>query len=564
MITLGPWLANDLWFASCRPEWERFRQALTRLKETQAQRLAGYLKANRDTGYGRRFGFAALASASDYQHAVPLTTFDDYGDATRRIGRGEANVLTAEPVRMFELSSGSTSASKMIPYTDTLKAEFGRAIPPWIFDLYSRQPALRRGPSYWSITPVTEGRQVTPAGLPVGFEEDSAYLGAWGRWLVDAALAVPNAVKHLRDLSVFRYVTLLFLLRQPDLRLISVWHPTFLSLLLEALPASWESLVRDMWQGTLSPPSPLEAETAQALRRGLSPQRRRARQLERLAPLQPWLPGQYGLIWPKLALISCWDEAAAAPYARILATTFPGVRVQGKGLLATEAVVSFPWGEREGHVLATTSHFFEFLPVDSDSALHPDDPQLAHELDKDQTYAVVVTTGGGFYRYQLQDLVRVVGHEGQAPRLRFLGKLDQVADWFGEKLNERFVAEALDRLFGQQRLIPAFAMLAPDPDSASFRYSLYVELPPDQQARPDELAQALDQELCQNFHYAYCRRLGQLAAPEVIRLAGGASQVYLQACQCRGQRLGNIKPAKLHKATDWRQWFEPIRQRAST
>jgi len=46
----------------------------------------------------------------------------------------------------------------------------------------------------------------------------------------------------------------------------------------------------------------------------------------------------------------------------------------------------------------------------------------------------------------------------------------------------------------------------------------------------------------------------------VVRLAGSASQVYLQACQCRGQRLGNIKPVTLHKATDWRQWFEPIRQ----
>ena len=69
---------------------------------------------------------------------------------------------------------------------------------------------------------------------------------------MEAALAVPNAVKHLRDLSVFRYVTLLFLLRQPRLRLISVWHPTFLSLLLEALPGGWESLLRDIAQGTLS------------------------------------------------------------------------------------------------------------------------------------------------------------------------------------------------------------------------------------------------------------------------------------------------------------------------
>ena len=554
MPALKAWLANELWVASCQPEWLRFRHALTRVKETQQERLSGYLHANRDTEYGRRLGFAALASPAEYQRAVPLTTFEDYATVIDRIGRGETDVLTADPVRMFELSSGSTSASKMIPYTATLKAEFQRAIAPWIFDLYSRQAALCRGPSYWSITPVTEGRRTSPGGLPIGFEEDSAYLGAWAQGLVDAALAVPNSVKYLRDLGAFRYVTLLFLLLQPELRLISIWHPTFLGLLLEALPAAWESLVRDIWQGTLSPPGALDRETERALRRRLPPNRQRARQLERL------LPGEYTRIWPELGLISCWDEGAAAPYAHKLASQFPGVCVQGKGLLATEAFVSFPWGQAEGHVLAITSHFFEFLPVDGEGTPHPDLPRLAHELDQGQTYAVVVTTGGGFYRYQLQDLVRVVGHAAQTPRLQFLGKLDQVADWFGEKLNERFVAGVLDRLFGRRQMAPTFAMLAPDPEAARFRYALYLELPPSQRAQPGELAQALDQELRRNFHYAYCRQLGQLDLPEVVCLDGNAGQVYLQACQCRGQRLGNIKPVTLHNATDWRQWFEPIRQ----
>lgn len=59
----------------------------------------------------------------------------------------------------------------------------------------------------------------------------------------------------------------------------------------------------------------------------------------------------------------------------------------------------------------------------------------------------MVTTGGGFYRYQLHDLVEVVDHMEQAPCLQFLGKTDQVSDWFGEKPNEHFVAETLDKIF---------------------------------------------------------------------------------------------------------------------
>jgi hypothetical protein len=128
---------------------------------------------------------------------------------------------------MFELSSGSTAAPSS-PYTDSLKAEFQRGIT-WIYDLYTNNRFAAWPPV--SITPLTDGKRC-PAGIPIGFESDSAYLGILGKWLVDSVMAVPDTVKHISNIDSFRYVTLLCLLRQPDLRLISVWNPTFLSLLL--------------------------------------------------------------------------------------------------------------------------------------------------------------------------------------------------------------------------------------------------------------------------------------------------------------------------------------------
>ena len=41
-----------------------------------------------------------------------------------RIGRGEPNVLTTEPVLMMEKTSGSSGAAKYIPYTRSLRREF--------------------------------------------------------------------------------------------------------------------------------------------------------------------------------------------------------------------------------------------------------------------------------------------------------------------------------------------------------------------------------------------------------------------------------------------------------
>ncbi|HZF08705.1 MAG TPA: GH3 auxin-responsive promoter family protein [Thermoanaerobaculia bacterium] len=533
-----PSLVNALWQAASIRQARRFAGSIGRVAETQAEWLAACLAENRDTEYGRRHGFGAIRSVAAYQERVPLTVYDDYAAEIARLAAGETRLLTRQPVLRFELSSGSTAASKLIPSTAGLRAEFQRGLAAWIADLYRHDPQLREGPAYWSITPLVDGPRTTEGGIPIGFDADSAYLGPLGA-LVESTLAVPGAVRHLREVAAFRYATLLFLLRAERLRLISVWNPTFLTLLLAPLREWWEPLLADLAAGTLHPPVPIDPLLRRQLERRLRPAPRRARALAQERP------EDVAALWPRLRLLSCWADGPAAPYAEELRRRFPHVTLQPKGLLATEAFVSFPLVGHPGAALATTAHFFEFL-ADSGEA------RLAHQLDQGHTYEAVVTTGGGFYRYQLHDVVEVVGFVGQAPCLRFVGKTDQVSDWFGEKLNERFVAGVLERLFARHRLQPSFALVAPEPVAGELRYALYVEL-----QHPQDwsgLSQDLDRALCENFHYAYCRRLGQLAPPRVVPVVEGQER-YLRACQSQGQKLGNVKPAVLQKAPQWGEWL---------
>lgn len=515
-------LANALWVASCMPGWLRFQGAAKTVRQTQARLLDNYLRGNETSEYGQRHGFATIRSAAEYQKRLPLTHYDDYTVDIARIGAGQPNVLTAAPVQMFELSSGSTAASKLIPYTAALKAEFQRGLAPWIYDLYTHMPDLQRGPAYWSITPLTDGKRFTPSGIPIGFEADSAYLGPLGRWLVKSVMAVPDSIKLAASIDDFRRQTLFHLLRQPDLRLISVWNPTFLKLLLDFLPTCWNELLTEIEQGKVE--------------QRIRPDPVRAAVLRKISPLRP------DLLWPGLRLISCWDDGPAAPYAAQLQALFPHVAMQGKGLLATEAFVSFPLVGVEGGVLAVTSHFFEFINTAGDCL-------LADEVAKGQTYSIVVTTGGGLYRYQLHDTVEVVGFWHQIPCIRFLGKADHISDWFGEKLDERFVAITLAQTFAAHGLAPTFAMLAPD-DNGAFCYRLYLE----SEAIPETLASALNAALSANFHYAYCCKLGQIGPLQITPVQNGA-QTYLQACLARGQKLGNIKPGVLQKTSGWDKIF---------
>jgi hypothetical protein len=546
LLTCG---ANMLWYLACLPQSLAFHYSTRSVAEAQQRLLRSLLRRNAASKYGRQYDFASIRTIAEYQERVPLTNYDDYHPWIARIGDGEPGLLTSEPVLLLEPTSGSTSATKLIPYTASLKAEFQRGIAPWIADLYSHHPALVCGQAYWSVTPVTRHNERSGGGLPIGFEEESEYLSRWQSALTASVFAVPPLVKLIGEMEPFRYVTLLFLLRSRRLALISVWNPTFLSLLVSRLAEWGPSLAEDIARGTIS--APIAERLQLQLRRLNRPDEERAAELTRIFQSAATPRELHTRIWPKLRLISCWSDAYAAAPAQELAQLFPQAQLQGKGLIATESFITFPLMNRDGAVLAVRSHFFEFLPVDQSAA----SPQLAHEIKSGARYAVVVTTGGGLYRYQLNDLVEVTGFYANCPLLRFIGKEDHISDWFGEKLNAVHVGRVITDALADCDIASQFAILACESENAPPAYTLFLEAA---KATPDSLralGRAIEVGLQENFHYRYCRELGQLGAARVFRIEGGAMESYLSTCMARGQRAGDIKPMVLHKDGGWAQVF---------
>lgn len=523
LLTSLPWLAVNA------AGYARFRSALSRPEEIQRKILFRYLRENAETAFGRTHGFSAIRTVTEFQERVPLSAWEDVAPWVDRIAAGEPGVLTRAPVKALETTSGSSSAAKRIPYTAAMQREIRRAVAPWVFDLYRHRPRLAKGCAYWSITPVAFEEERETSAVRVGFEEDSEYLGGFWRRLVDSTLAVPGAVRRARDVETFRYVTLLYLLRRADLTLISVWHPSFLTLLMDALPGLWKNLLEDVERG------------ASTVAGTLAPLPRRAAELRRLHPEETTR------IWPRLGLLSCWGDSHAALHLPELARRFPGVEIQPKGLLATEAFVTIPF---EGKApLAVRSHFYELIPEGEER------PRLAHEVEPGGVYSVVVTTGGGLYRYRLGDRVEVNGFVGRTPSFRFLGREGHTSDLRGEKLHESFVAGALERIFRLLETVPRFSLLAPeipaDPAAAP-GYTLYLET---EGPIPPELAGALEKELAANPHYRACVALGQLVPAKTFRIEKDGFLLYLRRCGERGQRMGDVKPLALSPLSGWSEVF---------
>ncbi len=376
--------ANAAWLASSVPAAIAFHANLDRAAEVQEEILLRILRRN---------GLGSIRSVREYQQRIPVRTYDHYGE------------ITASGITHYEHTSGSSGAAKRIPYNRALRAEMGRAIAPWIVDLFATHPGAFAGEAYWSISPVLSAGDTSALS-------DEDHLGPLRARLVRAVQAVPADVRYIQDLETFRRTTLDHLLRcRRTLSLISVWHPSFLLLLLGDLR-------------------------------------------EKAADL-----------WPNLRVISCWTDAHAARDAAELARIFPRTHIQPKGLLSTEGFTSIPIADAPAPALAYRSHFYELRCLETERVV------LATEGEVGGRYRVVLTTGAGLYRYDTEDVIEIVGYRGACPLLRFIGRAEHVSDHYGEKLNEIFVRERLEGVLRAFGVVAAFAMLACEENA----YTLFIE-----------------------------------------------------------------------------------------
>ena len=117
-------LANSLWLAGCVSESTRFRQATRGVPKTQEKILSRILNANAGTEFGATHDFQSIRTIAEYQKKVPIRDYDQHEPWIARAAAGLPNILTREAVRLFEPTSGSSAATKLIPYTPSLQREF--------------------------------------------------------------------------------------------------------------------------------------------------------------------------------------------------------------------------------------------------------------------------------------------------------------------------------------------------------------------------------------------------------------------------------------------------------
>ena len=485
----------------------------------QARFLFSLLRAQRDTELGRKYGLGDIRTIDAFRERVPILPYASYEPYLERVAAGEPNILTAEPVIYLTLTSGSTGKKKMIPKTRRSQAAVRQASLASMGFLIDG--LARRGLSFGRVV-VTNA--IPPWGRTAGgidYGPSSAGVLRLGRWLFERLFAHPYDTSRILDLDARHYIALRFALGDPQMRGFIANFPMLLLRTCHYLERFGEELARDIEKGTLAGWLEIDAELRSRLEKRCQPNGRRARQLQEILRSEGRLTPK--LAWPELSFTASARGGTSDFYLQRFPEYFGNTPNFGVVFSSAEGMFSiYPDVNCDGSVLAIDSGFFEFIPQDRWQEAQPK-TLLATEVKTGEFYRILNTTSAGFYRYDIGDVVEVVGFYERTPlvvfRHRFGGQISATTEKTTEAHATK-VMQALQQKFDMK--FEDFCILLSENDFPA-RYLLNVELATgDRLENPEKFLEQFDRELREtNTHYDISRN-GDIPPPYLRLLAPGS------------------------------------------
>jgi len=479
-------------------EFKELVKSLSRVEDIQRANLADiieYLKP-----YNKNI--SAVKNYEDFIARVPITHYSNWQTEIDEM-RNNSNHPFRKVCSRFEPSSGSTNAVKWIPYSKGFLTEINRAASAWLYDTFSQYPDVLKGKHYWSLS------WVPPELRETHNSNDVELFPFWQRSFLSKIMAVPNEVKSAKTQEACWFASLAYIVSTNDLSLISIWSPTFLIQMVKDIYHYRDEISNSLKNGKWSIftaeleniKCPIAATQAQILKENFN-----------ISDFDTNHESKSNLVkklWPQLALISCWDSSTAEVWISELKKIFPHVPLQGKGLWATEGVVTFPF--RGKRLLSIRSHFFEFRCLDTQKILVP------WQLKQDMYVQPIITSRNGLLRYELPDKMKVSGFIERTPCLNFINRINSI-DLVGEKIDFD-TAQSIIQDINQQFGVRGLCLIAEKSSLPKPKYKLLLEGEMiSNELMRETIEDYIESKLCNHYHYKLSRSLGQLGPCEVLEV----------------------------------------------
>lgn len=486
----------------------------------QRRVLADILHTAQKTEFGLKNDFDQLTTAELFRRHMPLTTWTDYEAYSTRMQTGEADVTFPGKAQCFTLSSSTTSTrAKYIP-DSTLQLVARKLVERMRQICYFMvEPHLLEGMLMPLVNAPTS--ETTETGIPVGNASGMTML----RSAIADKLAFPISVFQIADSDERDYQMMVSAIAHRNVYVLAGNNAGRMTSLVHLAQARREDIIRDIAQK-----DPARAEELKALK--------------------DFTPAGY---WKDLKLGLFWLSASVGQYVDELRPLLPKTtRMMDVGYGASEAKFNIPLvPEDTAGVLSTATAFYEFIPEGGG------EPLMAHQVEAGKTYELVVTTWGGLYRYNMNDMVRVTGFVGTTPKIEFLYKSVEILNMVDEKIPASVFCELI-RQYYSDKLI-SIRQIQIYQDVKNRCYQCYIEPIAGHIETGEAADQQLDALVAKEFQ-AYrlfkvdLRLLNTLHVTEMKQ--GWQASLYAKAIKKTGMTNSQVKLSLIAKEPADKAWCD--------
>ena len=521
--------------------------------------LMQILKDNKDTEYGRRYGFADIHSVEEYQKAVPVIVYEDIKEDIERMEQGERNILTAYSYTHFNETSATSGEPKHIPMTDRQQGVFVRYNNQYLNGLKAEllDPAWMKGRAFCTA----EGKHSTlPSGLTLG--DASSVMASYVRGgkesfgaMMETVFTSPLEATLPVPRTDTRYIHTRFALMDKDITGIITSFYSLVVSYLTYISQNYEVLIDDIEKGTINEDINLDGETRQSLLKKIRPMPERAAELREIFKNGSdfcYVPK----VWPNMMYILGVGMDGFSVYDSLIKNRFTGGCLKNiySGVTASEGLWSVPGGlDTEDSVMVPCSAFFEFLPVECG-----DDFSKCVTMDKveaGKVYELIVTNLCGFYRYRTSDAVEVTGFRGNTPMIRFMYRVNRTVNMVSEKTTEKALQMAVEQ--AAEELDVALSDYTFYPDADTLTYVFLVEpVTEDVNISEEKLAEVLLEKMkVLNPDYAHYVAEGMVPPPKAHWMQPQTMMLYRDLQVAKGASAGQTKPVRVIGSKEQKAFF---------
>jgi hypothetical protein len=527
--------------------WKPFIRKTFNPQSTQNKLLQQIIRNNKNTRFGKKFGFESITTYQQFQKAVPVHTYDDLrlyieDQDTRK----EQAIHTEYPI-LFSVTSGTTGTPKYIPIFPSTASQFKKSQALFSIAQYEGIPSIYRGKILGIGSPVIEG--VLESGTPYG--SVSGLLLQSMPYLIRRKYLIPHEVLEIEDYQLKYFLICAFSLQETNISFISSANPSTFLKMMDVIKSDLQNLVDFLATGNLSNKIDGSNSYQPLIDKIFKPDPNRADELKAFIGRESDLTFQ--TLWPNLQAVATWMGGSCKLLIPKLRTLLDNkTKIIELGYLSSEFRGSLVVDVINNKCIPTFhENFFEFAELE-DWDNKTQRFLTLEQIEPGKQYYVIITAQNCLYRYFINDIIEVTGLFNNTPTIEFIQKGKGITNITGEKLSEQQLIEALDRLKKELETPFDFFIMLANPEE--LQYTLYIEIPP--QA---SLEKNLETQLSRlNIEFEAKRKSSRLNPTQVIFLIEGTGEEYKKHCLGNNQREGQFKIVRLQYSSDCSFNFQPF------